>query len=67
MHVVIYHGEKPTSLEDVDRKFFVDERRHNALDLIHFENKYKVERMSGGWVLYSPTGKRVAIHGWLEI
>ena len=67
MHVVIYHGEKPTSLVDVDRKFFVSERMASNLDLIYFDNKYKAMRMDSGWVLYSPTGKRVAIHGWLEI
>lgn len=67
MHVVIYHGEKPKWLEPTERKFIVNQNRENDLDSIHFENNYKAVRRDSGWILYSPTEKCVAVHGWLEI
>jgi hypothetical protein len=64
IQTVVYFGEKPHSLEEVQRKFIVD---GGSVDYIDFKCGWHAERQSAGWALISPKGRRMATHGWLEL
>ena len=62
-----YIGEKPTSLKPVERIFTITDNKHNSFDWIQLNDGYYTVRQSSGWALFSPTCKRMAIFGYLEI
>ncbi len=60
-------GEKPTSLSPVERVFTITDNDHNSSDWIQLNDGWYTEKQRDGWALFSPTDKRMAIFGYLEI
>jgi hypothetical protein len=69
MIIIKYIGEKSGSFEPTERKFVLIESDNLLSDfsLVYLTDNYRAVRHSAGWSLISPTGKRVAVNGYLEV
>ncbi len=65
--IIKFIGEKPSNLNPVERAFTIKPYANNSLDWIKLNAGWHTERQTDGWALFSPTGKRMAINGYLEL
>ena len=65
--MIKFIGEKPSSLNPVVKAFTIKPNANNSLDWIKLNDGWHTEKQTNGWALFSPTGKRMAINGYIEL